>query len=214
MFDANSILEIGGLLAIAAVIFAESALLLGLFLPGDTLLIAGGVFASQNKLPLVQLIVIAALSTIAGYQVGYVLGRRAGPHIFKRKDGVLFRKDYMAQTEGFFKRHGWKTILIARFIAIVRTIVPLVAGMGKMDRKLFFVFNALGGILWSAGIILVSYWIGKRVPNLDNYLKYFVLAAVLLTSSGVFIELFKNKGRRREILSAIKEEYKYLFKQN
>src|SRR4051812_42099744 len=139
MFDVNSILEVGGLLAIAIIIFAESALLLGLFLPGDTLLIAGGIFASEHKLPLAGLIFLSALATIAGYQVAYWLGMRAGTHLFTRKEGVLFRRDYMAHTEAFFGRHGWKTILIARFIAIVRTIVPLVAGMGRMDKRRFLI---------------------------------------------------------------------------
>jgi membrane-associated protein len=123
-------------------------------------------------------------------------------------------KDYMKQTEAFFARHGWKTILIARFIAIVRTIVPLVAGMGKMDQKLFFVFNVVGGVIWSAGLILLSYWIGSKVPNLESYIQYLVVAAVVITWGGVLFELFKERGRRREIFAALKEEYKLFFKKN
>jgi membrane-associated protein len=214
MFDAHSIIQAGSLLLISAVIFAESGLLLGLILPGDTLLIAGGVFASGGKLPLVPLIIFSAISTVAGYQLGYLLGRSAGPRIFKRKEGILFKQDYMKQTEAFFARHGWKTILIARFIAIVRTIVPLVAGMGKMDQKLFFVFNVVGGVIWSAGLILLSYWIGSKVPNLESYIQYLVVAAVVITWGGVLFELFKERGRRREIFAALKEEYKLFFKKN
>jgi membrane-associated protein len=214
MFDVNHLLEAGSLAVIAAVIFAESGLLLGLFLPGDTLLIAGGVFASSGKLPLGWLIAVCVISTIAGYQMGYTLGRRAGPHIFRRKEGILFREDYMSHTEEFFKRHGWKTILIARFIAIVRTIVPLVAGMGKMDRKVFLIFNAVGGLVWSAGLILISYWVGSKVPNLDTYIEYLVLAAVVITWAGLAFELYKKRGRRKEILGALKEEYKLFFKKS
>jgi len=212
MFDVNNILQVGGLIAIAAVLFAEAALLLGLFLPGDTLLIAGGVYASQHKISLTALLILSAVSTIAGYEVGYLLGRRAGPHIFKQEDGILFRQDYLAKTETFFQKHGWKTILIARFIAIVRTIVPLVAGMGKMDRRRFLALNIIGGILWSAGIILLSYWVGQRVPNLDKYIQYLVLAAVVITWVGVAYELSKKKSQRQAIFRAIKTEYKYLFK--
>jgi len=212
MFGVDNILQAGGLIAIALVIFAESALLLGLFLPGDTLLIAGGIFASQGRLPLELLLISVAVATVLGYEVGYYLGRRAGPHIFTRKEGILFRKDYMDRTEVFFSRHGGRTLILARFIAIVRTVVPLVAGMGRMSSRKFLVYNILGGVIWSASLILVSYWIGLRVPNLDSYIKYLVLIAIILTTGGVVLELFKNKDRRREILTAVKEEYKYLFK--
>lgn len=214
MLDASHILQTGSLILIGFIIFAESGLLLGLFLPGDTLLIAGGVFASQDKLPLGWLILICALTTIAGYQVGYLIGQRAGPKIFKRKDGILFRRDYMDHTEKFFRRHGWKTILIARFIAVVRTIVPLVAGMGQMDRRLFLIFNAVGGIFWSVGLILLSFWIGTRVPNLDKYIELLVVAAIVLTWAGLAFELYKRRSRRQEIFSAIKEEYRFFFKKH
>lgn len=214
MLDAHHLLQTGSLIIIALVIFAESGLLLGLFLPGDTLLIAGGIFASQHRLPLIPLILISMVSTIAGYQMGYILGRRAGPHIFKRKDGILFREEYMAHTESFFSRHGWKTILIARFIAVVRTVVPLVAGMGKMDRKLFLVFNILGGVFWSGGLILISYLVGTKVPHLDDYIEKIILLAIILTWLVAGYELFKKRGRRREILAALKEEYKLFFKKS
>ncbi|MBX4199804.1 DedA family protein [Candidatus Saccharibacteria bacterium] len=212
MFGVDNILQAGGLIAIAIVIFAESALLLGLFLPGDTLLIAGGIFASQGRLPLDLLLISVAVATVLGYQVGYYLGRRAGPHIFNRKEGILFRKDYMDRTEIFFAKHGGRTLILARFVAIVRTVVPLVAGMGRMSPRKFLVYNLLGGIVWSASLILVSYWIGQRVPNLDNYIKYLVLLAIILTIGGIVIELLKNRDRRMEIITAVKEEYKYLFK--
>lgn len=214
MPDVDSILQAGSLLVIALVIFAESALLLGLLLPGDTLLIAGGILASDDKLPLWPLIIVSAVSTIIGYQIGYILGERVSPHIFKRKDGVLFREDYLKYTEKFFTRHGRKTIVIARFIAIVRTIVPLVAGMGKMNRRTFLIYNILGGLIWSVGLILLSYYIGTRVPNLDSYIKYLVIAAIVLTFGSVAFEIYRHKGQRREILSALKNEYKYLFKKS
>jgi membrane-associated protein len=212
MFGVDNILQAGSIVLIAIVIFAESALLLGLFLPGDTLLIAGGIFASEHRLPLYLLLISVAVATILGYEVGYYLGRRAGPRLFKRQDGILFRADYMNKTEAFFARHGGRTLIIARFIAIVRTVIPLVAGMGRMNERKFFIYNVIGGITWSASLILISYWIGQRVPNLDSYIKYLVALAILLTSGGIAIELIKNKGRRREIWTAVREEYRYLFK--
>jgi membrane-associated protein len=212
MFGVDSILQAGSIILIALIIFAESALLLGLFLPGDTLLIAGGIFASEHRLPLDLLLLSVALATILGYEVGYYLGRRAGPHIFTRKEGVLFRKEYMDRTELFFTRHGGRTLIIARFIAIVRTVVPLVAGMGRMSARKFLVYNVIGGVIWSCSLILLSYWIGQRVPNLDSYIKYLVLLAIILTTGGVVIELIKNRARRREIWDAVREEYRFLFK--
>jgi len=212
MFDVHQLLEAGSLLVIALVIFAESGLMLGLLLPGDTLLIAGGIFASQGKLPLGWLICSIAIATIAGYQVGYFIGRTAGPRIFKRKEGLLFREDYMKSTENFFHKYGWQSVLIARFIAVVRTVVPVVAGMGRMRQQTFIFFNVVGGILWSAGLILVSYWVGQRVPNLDSYIKYLVLAAAILTFGSVAYELIKNRGHSQEIASALKEELRALFR--
>lgn len=210
MLDTHSILQAGSLILIGAVIFAESGLLLGLFFPGDTLLIAGGIFAAEDKLPLSYLIVVVSTATILGYQMGYYLGRTAGPRLFKRREGLLFREDYLASTESFFKRNGWQAILFARFIAIIRTVAPLVAGVGKMNLQLFTIFNVIGGVFWSAGLILLSFWIGQKVPNLDSYIKYFILLAILLTLGSVFYELLKNKQKRREILGAIKEELKIL----
>lgn len=212
MFGVDNILQAGGLVVIALVVFAESALLLGLFLPGDTLLIAGGIFASEHRLPLYLLMISVAVATILGYEVGYYLGRRAGPRIFKRKDGILFREDYMDRTEVFFKRHGGRTLIVARFIAIVRTIVPLVAGMGRMSPRKFLAYNIVGGVIWSSSLILISYYIGQRVPNLDSYIKYLVLLAIVLTTGGVVIELIKNRAQRREIWDAVREEYRFLFK--
>jgi membrane-associated protein len=212
MLDVHNLLQAGSLLIIALVIFAESGLLLGVLFPGDTLLIAGGIFAAEHKLPLLWLIVVVALATIAGYQVGYYLGRSAGPRIFKRKDGILFREDYMLSTERFFQKHGWQAVFFARFIAVVRTVIPVIAGMGKMPARIFLVFNVIGGIIWSAGLILLSYWVGLRIPNLDSYIKYFVLAAIVLTFASVIYELIKNGAKRNEVFSALREELRFIFK--
>jgi membrane-associated protein len=212
MLDIHNLLEAGSLLIIGLVIFAESGLLLGLLFPGDTLLIAGGIFAAEHRLPLSWLIIVVATATILGYQMGYYIGRSAGPRIFRRKEGLLFREDYLASTESFFKRHGWQAVLLARFIAIVRTVAPLVAGIGKMPQQTFILFNIIGGIVWSAGLILLSYWVGTKVPNLDSYIKYFVLLAIILTFGGVLFEVLKNKQKRREIFGAVREELSVIFK--
>ncbi|HET7827476.1 MAG TPA: VTT domain-containing protein, partial [Candidatus Saccharimonadales bacterium] len=148
--SADHIIQAGGLLAIGLVIFAEGALLIGLFLPGDTLLIPAGIWASHhgNQLNIGFLLPTVIVASVAGYQVGYLLGERTGPRVFKRSGGILFRADYIPRTEAFLKQHGGKAILAGRFIAVVRTLLPIMAGIGKMPKRRFLFFNISGGVLW------------------------------------------------------------------
>ena len=212
LFSVNHILQTGGLLAVAIILFAETGLLIGFFLPGDTLLIAAGVFASQGKLPLWALLPIAAIAAIAGYQVGYMIGERAGPRVFSRSDGLLFRIEYIRRAEEFFIKHGGKTIILARFVAVVRTVVPLVAGIGKMSRQRFLVYNVLGAVLWTTSIILASYWLGNHIPNLDKYLIILVVLAMVITTGGTLMEMLRTKSRRQQFKQALRDEFKYFFK--
>jgi membrane-associated protein len=208
----DHILQTGGLLAVALIIFAETGLLIGFFLPGDTLLIAAGILASRGKLPLWGLIPIAAIAAIIGYQVGYLIGERAGPRFFKRKEGVLFRFEYIERAENFFNRHGGKTIILARFIAVVRTIVPLVAGVGKMSKKRFVTYNIIGAVLWVTSVTLAAYWLGSRIPNLDKYLIFLVLFAMIFTTAGTLEEMLRTKSRRDAFKNALRDELNFIFK--
>jgi membrane-associated protein len=198
----DHIVQTGGLLAIALIIFAETGLLIGFFLPGDTLLIAAGILSSQGKLPLWALIPVTAVAAILGYQVGYIIGERAGPRFFKRREGILFRIEYIERAEDFFNRHGGKTIILARFVAVVRTIVPLVAGVGKMPKKLFFTYNIIGAVLWVTSVTLAAYWLGSKIPNIDKYLIILVVLAMVFTTAGtlevpVFLWLLYYRRLRR-----------------
>src|SRR5579871_3129943 len=180
-FSVDHILEAGGILAVALIIFAESGLLVGFFLPGDTLLIAAGIFASQHKLNIFILFPAVLLAAIIGYQVGYQIGYRGGPRIFKRSDGLLFRKDYIPRTENYIAKHGGKTMIAARFIAVVRTLVPLVAGIGKMNKGTFLFYNILGAIIWTGTITLGAYWVGGKIDNVDRLVLPIVIIGILLT---------------------------------
>ena len=215
MFNLTHLLQtgsiVGGLVLIGAIIFAETGLLIGFFLPGDTLLIAAGVLAAEGKLPLLAILPVAAIAAILGYQSGYKIGERAGPRFFKREDGLL-RKEYLEKAQGFFTKHGRKTVLFARFIVVVRTVIPLVAGMGKMDKRRFLFYNVVGGVLWTFAVTLAAYWVGKRIPNLDHYIILLVVLAMVLTSGTVIIELIRSGDKRREIIHALRSELKYLFK--
>src|SRR3990167_753205 len=148
MFDINQIIESGGLLLIALIVFAESGLLIGFFLPGDTLLLGAGILASQGSPSIGWLIVVVILAAVVGDNVGYEIGKRTGKRIFHKKDGILFRQEHILLAEKFYERHGGKTIILARFTPFIRTFAPVLAGVGNMPHRRFFFFNVTGGIIW------------------------------------------------------------------
>lgn len=192
MFDVNHLIESGGLLVIALIVFAETGLLFGFFLPGDTLLLSAGIFAAQGKLSLPMAIVVIILSSIFGNIAGYHIGHKGGKKVFSKSDGVLFRKEYIDRAEGFYEKHGNKTILFARFIPIVRTFAAVVAGVGSMPMQAFMTYNVLGGILWGGGMTLLGYFFGTRIPNIENYVLPAVLFATLATFAPVLYHLIDN----------------------
>jgi len=207
MFDVEAIVG-AGIFVIAAVVFAESGLLIGFFLPGDTLLFSAGLIASQDNsnISLVWLIVITSLAAIIGDNVGYSIGRRAGPRIFKREDGILFHQDHLRRAEKFYEAHGGKTVTIARFVPIVRTFAPVVAGAGKMPRRRFMFYNISGGILWCASMILLGYWLGSKIPGLDHYIEYVLIAVIVLSLAASFAHLLRDSKTRAAMWQGIKNQ--------
>ena len=181
MLDVAHLIESGGLLLIGAIIFAESGLLAGFFLPGDTLLFTAGFFAAQGKLPLIWLLLIVLLAAIAGYESGYHIGQKWGKRLFRKKEGLIFRHEYLERSEVFYEKHGRKTIVFSRFVPVVRTFAPVVAGIGDMPRAKFTLYNILGGAVWTIGIVLLGYWFGSRIPNIDHYLLPIILLAMAIS---------------------------------
>lgn len=194
----------GGLIAIGATVFAESGLLIGFFLPGDTLLFGAGILASQGTLPLGWLLFIVITAAIVGDNVGYSIGRRAGPRIFRRKDSILFKHEHIEKAESFYKAHGGKTIILARFIPIVRTFAPMVAGIGKMPRGRFMFFNVFGGFLWGGGVTLAGYWFGSKVPWVEEYITPVILGIVLLSIVGSTAHILRDADNRRILLKKLR----------
>ncbi len=211
MFSPDTILQSGGLLVVALVIFAETGLLFGIIFPGDSLLLAGGLLAAQNpdKFSIEWLVAVAVVASIAGYQMGYYIGQRFGPRVFKRPDGLFFKKEYVEKTTDFFSRHGGKTIVLARFIPYVRTFVPVVAGVGNMNKRLYLTYNIIGGTLWAAGVTLTSYWAGSNIPNFDKYVLITVVAGLVLFHGTIFWHLLHNADRRRNFWKSLREEWNY-----
>ncbi|HEX5448366.1 MAG TPA: DedA family protein [Candidatus Saccharimonadales bacterium] len=214
MLNADTILQAGGLLAVAATIFAETGLLLGFFLPGDTLLLTGGLFAGEGKVSIIWLNAAVIVSAVLGYQVGYIIGERTGPRLFKRKDGLLFREEYIQRTQNFFKKYGPATLIIARVIANVRTLIPLIAGAGKMNRGVYFIYNVIGAVIWSVALTMLGYWLGSSVPNIDKFFFPLLIAGLILLYSLAIWGLIKSPERRRVIKQGLKEEWKYYFKKS
>lgn len=191
MFDVNSIIQAGGLLLIAAIIFAESGMFVGFFFPGDTLLLAGGVFAAQGKLNVAVLIAVVAVAAIAGDNLGYHIGKRYGRRLFKKKDGLVFRQEYVQRAEVFYEKHGDKTMLFAHFVPIVRTFAPPVAGVAEMNYKKYVVYDGIGIIAWSVIVTMIGYFFGTRIPNIDHYIMLAVGGVMVITLGPTFYHLIK-----------------------
>jgi len=192
-FDLSILIKTIGYLGIFFVIFAESGLFFGFFLPGDSLLFTAGLLASQGYFSIIALILLTILGAIGGDQVGYLFGRKFGPKIFTKEDSFFFKKKYVHDAENFYQKYGKKTIILARFVPIVRTFVPILAGVGNMHYKTFVSYNIIGGVLWGLGIPLLGYFLGENVPNIDKYLLPIIILIVFLSILPTIFSLIKNK---------------------
>ncbi len=185
-------------LGICAVVFAESGLLIGFFLPGDSLLFTAGLLTSTGfiKTPIWLLCVLIAIAAIAGDQVGYAIGRRAGPTIFRRPDSRLFKQEYVDQAYAYFDKYGPRTIVLARFVPIVRTFAPVVAGVGRMRYRTFVTYNILGGLLWGVGVTLLGYYLG-RIAFVREHVEAILIGIVAVSVIPIVLELSRARSRQR-----------------
>ncbi|MFM7409274.1 MAG: VTT domain-containing protein [Actinomycetota bacterium] len=199
LLDVESILASGGLLVLAAIVFAESGLLIGFFLPGDSLLFIAGFLASdacgQVLPPLPWVILVSVSMAIIGDQVGYLFGRRVGPALFARPKSRLFDPAHVEKAHHFLERHGAKTIVLARFVPIVRTFAPVVAGVGGMDYRTFVRFNVVGGLLWGAGLPLLGYFLGQ-IGFVKQNIEAAIIVIVLVSLLPMIIEFVKHRRGR------------------
>jgi len=189
----ESLIETFGTLGLFLIIFAESGLLVGFFLPGDSLLFTAGLLASKGTLNLPVIIIGCAAAAIVGDQVGYLIGRRAGPALFKRPDSRLFKKKNAERAHAYFEKNGPKTIILARFLPVIRTFTPVVAGVGEMDYRRFATFNVIGGVLWAGGVTLAGNILGKSVPNIDRWLLPIIVVIGAVSFVPVILELLKMR---------------------
>lgn len=201
--DPKQLIDTFGLLGIFLIVFAESGLLIGFFLPGDSLLFTAGFLASSPSsvpeslhLPLVPLLLLVWFGAVAGDQVGYLLGQRVGPALFRRPDSRLFKHEHVDKAEAFFERYGPKAIVLARFVPIVRTFTPITAGVSSMHYRTFVTYNVIGGTLWAFGVTLLGYFLGQ-VDVIEQNLELAILAVVAVSCAPVAIELYRARKERR-----------------
>ncbi|MDB4984441.1 MAG: hypothetical protein JWM20_620 [Patescibacteria group bacterium] len=195
-FDLKILLETVGYLGLFAIVFAESGLFIGFFLPGDTLLFTAGLLASQGYFSIPLVIVFAVVAAILGDSFGYWFGRRAGKRLFKKEDSFLFSKKNLAKSQEFYKKYGSKTIILARFIPIVRTFAPILAGTSDMDYKKFLAYNAIGGVVWVAVMSLLGYLLGNSIPNIDHYVLPIILGIFVISFIPIVWNVIKEKRRK------------------
>ncbi|HTH72480.1 MAG TPA: DedA family protein [Candidatus Pristimantibacillus sp.] len=204
----DKIFAAGGLIGLGLTVFAETGLLAGFFLPGDTLLFAAGFFAAQGRLSLAFTMLTLFAAAVIGNMAGYELGRRNGHKLFKKSDSILFHKDNIVKAQDFFKRHGGKAVILARFVPIVRTLSSPLAGMGKMPYAQFMLYNMLGAALWVPSITLIGFWAGKalgRYINIDHYILPAALLATLATFGVSFAHILRDPAGRKRIQQKFRE---------
>jgi membrane-associated protein len=208
-FDLAQIIETVGYIGLFAIVFAESGLFFGFFLPGDSLLLTAGLLASQGKLDMAILAIILPIAAILGDSVGYWFGKKTGPHIFNRDESLLFRRKNLLAAKAFYDRHGGKTIVMARFMPFIRTFAPIVAGAVEMSYARFLLFNVFGGMLWGVGVTAAGYFLGQSVPDIDRYFLAIVAAVIVVSALPTMIHLAREYGpqlRRRLLVRMGKGE--------
>ena len=197
--EASKIIETGGAIALFAILFSETGLLVGFFLPGDTLIFAAGFFASQGKISITAALLAMFAGSVLGNMLGYEIGRRGLHKLFVKKDSFFFKKEYLEEAGAFYEKNGGKTILLARFIPIIRTFAPLVAGIAEMNYKKFFIYNLFSGLLWVGGVTTIGWWAGKvfgKFFNIDKYLFPAIILATLATFASSAWHLRKSKKKK------------------
>lgn len=205
-FDLPDFIQKVSYAGIFFIIFAESGLFFGFFLPGDSLLFTAGFLASQGILNEWILLPLVFVAAVLGDNVGYWFGKRVGPKIFNKENSLIFNKKHIEEAQKFYDKHGVKTIVLARFVPVVRTFAPIVAGVGKMHYPTFLTFNMIGGLLWGIGVSLAGLFLGNLIPDVDKYLLPIIALIILLSISPGIVHFLKDEENRRKL--------KHLFKKH
>ena len=196
LFNVQGLIEWGGTLLVCVIVFIETGFFVGFFLPGDSLLVTAGVFAATGHLHLAELLALVPLCAIIGDQIGYWIGRKAGQALYRRKDSLVFRRRHLDRAHQFYEKYGGKTVILARFVPIVRTFCPPVAGAALMPYGRYFAFDVAGGILWVGSMILAGYFLGSMIPNIGERIHYVIGAVIFLSLLPAIISVLRARSSR------------------
>jgi membrane-associated protein len=196
IYDVQGLIRWGGLVMVCVIVFVETGLFVGFFLPGDSLLVTAGVFAAAGDLKLSTLLLLVTLCAIAGDQVGYWIGRGTGQALYRREDSLLFKRRHLERARNFYDRYGGKTVILARFMPIIRTFCPPVAGSAGMSYARYVAFDIAGGAIWVGTMILGGYFLGKRVPNIGQNIHWVIAAVVVVSLLPAVIGALRSRNRR------------------
>jgi membrane-associated protein len=197
LLDVRGLIEWGGVAMVCAVVFAETGLFVGFFLPGDSLLVTAGVFAAAGQIKLFWLLGSVTLCAIAGDQLGYFIGYKAGAALYEREDSRFFKKSYLMRAHEFYEKHGARTIILARFIPIVRTFCPPVTGAAKMSYPRYLAYDIFGGFLWVWSMVLLGYTLGRSVPNIDKRIHYIIAGVIVVSLIPAAISAWKTYNAQK-----------------
>jgi membrane-associated protein len=203
LVNPESIIHYGGIYLLLFVVFAETGLFVGFFLPGDSLLFTAGLLCSTKILEvhIVLLVALIIIAAVTGNMVGYAFGKKVGVLLFKRKSGFFFRQEHLITANEFYQKHGKKTIILSRFLPIVRTFAPIIAGIIKLDYYKFFMYSLVGAFFWVCTLVLTGYFMGEYIPKTKDYLGYIVIFLIVITSIPFIYNSIKNKLRKRLVKS-------------
>jgi len=205
-FDLVSLIQAVGYLGVFAIVFLESGLLIGFFFPGDSLLFTAGFLASRGFFDIKILIAGCFVAAITGDSIGYLIGAKLGPKIFSKDDSIFFHKKHLERAQRFYDKHGGKTIILARFIPVIRAFAPVVAGAGKMDYRKFVFFNFFGAVLWAIGVTLAGYYLGSLIPDVDKYLLPIVGLIVIASVLPALHHILVDAEIRASIIRKLKRQ--------
>lgn len=197
IYDVEGLVRWGGPLLVYIIVFVETGLFVGFFLPGDSLLVTAGVFAAAGTIPLRWLLLPVMVCAIVGDQLGYWIGRSAGASLYRRKDSFFFRRSHLQRAHDFYEKYGGKTVILARFVPIIRTFCPPVAGAAGMPYSRYLIYDIFGGILWVGSMILGGYSLGRSIPNIGQRIHYVIAAVVLLSVLPVIIGFMKERRKSK-----------------
>ena len=200
--DVKGLVQAGGYIALAIIVFTETGLMIGFFLPGDSLLVTAGLFAAKGMMNIVWLNVLLSFCAIAGDATGYYIGKKLGPALFRKEDSLFFKKKHLIATHDFYEKHGGKTIILARFIPVIRTFAPVVAGMANMSYRRFAMFNVVGGIGWVFSMTMIGYLLVTLFPATERHIEKVIIIVIFISILPGIIEFLRARRNAKRSSAA------------